>query len=632
MAVQSPARVRGKYEQPMASVRYDDASVRKVPFKGLRLADFTWSVPWRKFRSVHGQAHYSGRYASATMAGPVVYESRLELARLLLADMDPSVRGIYAQPCHLTARIGDRVRRHVPDFLLVMESGVVRVVNVKPADRLTDPKITEALAWPGELVERHGWEYEIWSGADRVVLENVRFLAAYRRPGVVPEAELERAWESVQDGDRLGVAERRLAAGRPDHEARPPLLALVWTWRQVDLSVLLAHPSTEFLVETSPAEPAAAALLGGLGSAEDDALTVRFRHVQEVRFGYQLGSSELALEGEPRPDYAPGMPLMHRYRAKAAELGVDPATVRRWVSKVEEAGPAGLVSKRQPKSVLDRADSRWLEMARTVIGGLEKSSRPVRGLVLMEIEERVAKKYGRDVVKVPKQTTGYELLKELSRGTNAFEGSTKGKRSIANRPQGVFGKLRATRPGEYIVLDTNSLDVFAMEPVTCRWVQCELTVAMDLYSKVITGLRLTPVSTKSIDVAGVLFETIRPREVASAGTGEPLPYCGVPSTVVFDAEKLVDAHGRPLLPAVAAETIIYDHGKIYVSNHIASVSAKLDISLQPARPYTPTEAGGTVVQDAEPGAAGGTSRLQGTGRAQPGREGGGRGVLLPGRA
>ncbi|CAO0837556.1 hypothetical protein SMICM17S_05671 [Streptomyces microflavus] len=50
----------------------------------------------------------------------------------------------------------------------------------------------------------------VW--ADRVVLENVRFLAAYRRPGVVPEAEIERAWESVQDGDRLGVAEPRLAA------------------------------------------------------------------------------------------------------------------------------------------------------------------------------------------------------------------------------------------------------------------------------------------------------------------------------------------------------------------------------------------------------------------------------------
>jgi hypothetical protein len=237
MSIKSPVRSGGKAEPPSVLIRYDDLSVRRVPFRDLRLADFTWSVPWRRFRSVHGQAHYSGRYASATTAGPVVYESRLELARLLLADMDPEVRGIYAQPCHLTARVGDRVRRHVPDFLLVMASGAVRVVNVKPADRLADPEIVEALAWPGELVERHGWEYEVWSGADRVLLENVRFLAAYRRPGVVPEAEIERAWAGVCDGDQLADVERRLAGGRPVHEVRPALLALVWSGRlTTDLS------------------------------------------------------------------------------------------------------------------------------------------------------------------------------------------------------------------------------------------------------------------------------------------------------------------------------------------------------------------------------------------------------------
>ncbi|MFF3286926.1 hypothetical protein [Streptomyces sp. NPDC003023] len=67
------------------------------------------------------------------------------------------------------------------------------MVKVKPADRLQDPKIAEAPAWPGALVEQHGWEYEVWSGADRVLLENVRFLAAYRRPCVVPEAAVEPA-------------------------------------------------------------------------------------------------------------------------------------------------------------------------------------------------------------------------------------------------------------------------------------------------------------------------------------------------------------------------------------------------------------------------------------------------------
>lgn len=44
-----------------------------------------------------------------------------------------------------------------------------------------------------------------------------------------------------------------------------------------------------------------------------------------------------------------------------------------------------------------------------------------------------------------------------------------------------------------------------------------------------------------------------------------------------------------MLPTVAAETIIFDHGKVYLSNHVQSICTKLDISLQPARPKTPTD-------------------------------------------
>ena len=57
------------------------------------------------FRWHHGQAHYSGWYWSATTGGHVVYESRLELARLLLADFDPRVAAIAAQPFCVTASL-----------------------------------------------------------------------------------------------------------------------------------------------------------------------------------------------------------------------------------------------------------------------------------------------------------------------------------------------------------------------------------------------------------------------------------------------------------------------------------------------------------------------------------------------
>jgi len=229
MIAQPSKGVRRRDDVPVAGVRYEDGRVCAITLVDLRPSDFEGSEPWRRVRSVHGGKHYSGAYTSATMGGFVLYESRLELARLLLADFDPQVRWIYAQPFRLVARIGDRIRRHVPDYLLVSAAGVARVVNVKPPGRLADPSVAEALAWPGSLVEGHGWEYEVWSGADANVVENIRFLAAYRRAGVVPAECVARAWASVCDGDLLAVAERRLAGGRPRHEARPALMALLWS-------------------------------------------------------------------------------------------------------------------------------------------------------------------------------------------------------------------------------------------------------------------------------------------------------------------------------------------------------------------------------------------------------------------
>jgi hypothetical protein len=217
--------------QATVSIRYLDDSVREVSLEQVRLGDFEESVPWRKFRWVRGQRHYSGSYACATTGGHVVYESRLELARLLLADFDWQVTGILAQPFLVRSRVDGRSRRHVPDYLLEMKSGVVRVVNVKPAERLADPDIAAALAWPGELVRRHGWQYEIWSGADRVMVENVRFLAAHRHREFVTAEDVERAFDLVRDGDQVISAERRLEAAFPGTGGRAALLALLWSGR-----------------------------------------------------------------------------------------------------------------------------------------------------------------------------------------------------------------------------------------------------------------------------------------------------------------------------------------------------------------------------------------------------------------
>ncbi len=185
------------------------------------------------------------------------------------------------------------------------------------------------------------------------------------------------------------------------------------------------------------------------------------------------------------------------------------------------------------------------------------------------------------------------VLNELTRGTNAFVGATKQKRSIAARPSGVYGRLRATRPGEYLFLDTTPLDVFAMEPLTLRWVGVELTIAMDLFSRTICGLRLSAISTKAVDAAVVLFETLCPASKRTTGSGL-LPYGGLPDVVVVDAETAVFGKAAKKgensgLPGVAAETLVVDHGKIYLSEHVLAVCERLGISIQPARPLTPTD-------------------------------------------
>jgi hypothetical protein len=94
--------------EPSVSVRLRDATVSDRPLRQVTVGQVADAAPWRMTRSARGQAHYPGYYWSATASGHVIYESRLELARLLLADFDPDVTAIAAQPFLLRARISGR--------------------------------------------------------------------------------------------------------------------------------------------------------------------------------------------------------------------------------------------------------------------------------------------------------------------------------------------------------------------------------------------------------------------------------------------------------------------------------------------------------------------------------------------
>lgn len=212
-------------------VRYRraDGGVAEARLDRVNVDDLVGGRPVRDFRWYRGRRFYSGWYWSSTVRRLVAYESRLELARILLADFDSGVMGIAAQPFQLIGEHAGRVRRHVPDLLLLHASGLVSVVDVKPADRLEDPDVAAVFAWTKQVVARRGWAFEAWSGAEATLLENVRFLAAYRRRAVICERLLPVALAEARSCATLGELEQQVTLRASLELARPVVRHLLWT-------------------------------------------------------------------------------------------------------------------------------------------------------------------------------------------------------------------------------------------------------------------------------------------------------------------------------------------------------------------------------------------------------------------
>ncbi|MFJ5224264.1 TnsA-like heteromeric transposase endonuclease subunit [Streptomyces sp. NPDC088400] len=207
--------------------RGDEAVVEDLEWSSVPLGLLREARPWRTFRWFQGQQHYSGTYWSATVGDHVIYESRLELGRLLFADFAREVRHIVAQPFLLKADVDGKLRKHIPDYLLLTDDGPV-VVDVKPRRRLQKPEVAFTFAWTREAVTSRGWQYEVWSEPDPHVLENVRFLAGYRR-GWLFDPDLMAALRAADlDGMSLGDA-FRLLPECPRPLVKSAVLHLLWS-------------------------------------------------------------------------------------------------------------------------------------------------------------------------------------------------------------------------------------------------------------------------------------------------------------------------------------------------------------------------------------------------------------------
>lgn len=401
----------------------------------------------------------------------------------------------------------------------------------------------------------------------------------------------------VYDGELIEIVELHAIPGgsevlarevRTERVRRIVLAELMFSER----ARLLSEETATFAVSNNDAANGAQ-----LWSAASDSARIEARrrasHIREALTGYRSGTALMAEPGEPRARYLPHLPKGVRESAKADELHISKRSFQRWVSRYEKDGEAGLLPGRTAEAAgTSRKFESFTQVALDIMREQIDKSRPTRNFVIAHAEARLIGTYGAGAVPMPSKSKAYEILDELNTVCPLFTASTKRNRDIAARPVMPYGKLHPSRPGEYLLMDTTPLDVFAMDPHSLRWVGVQLTVAMDWYSRCITGLRLTPVSTKAVDAAAVLYQSFRPVPAGRDWPAEAVwPPHGVPRSVLVESDVLDPSSVFAAHPAVVPETVVVDHGKIYVGEHLTSCCRQLGISIQPARVRVPYDKG-----------------------------------------
>lgn len=194
-------------------------------------------------------------------------------------------------------------------------------------------------------------------------------------------------------GIRIGIGTRVMYDGEvhvvtewlPTVEGTDVVLRGPTSVCRVSLVELVSGRRARLLTDIAGPEPdddidPAAVVLGCLSAQGLKEVSERAAHLREVLTGFRSGSSEAAGPGEPRPQFDPSRPLLDRYVAKAAELGVAPRTIRRWATAYRLHGEAGLASARFPHA--SQVDPRWCEAALAIMREHTEESKPSEKAVI----------------------------------------------------------------------------------------------------------------------------------------------------------------------------------------------------------------------------------------------------------
>jgi len=359
----------------------------------------------------------------------------------------------------------------------------------------------------------------------------------------------------------------------------------------VALPYLLAAEDFE-LVGAAPAPKVAPhSLLEALPEQVVAAARSWQQHLVEIETGLPPGSPPDAV---PRPEYDPAScSLAARERAKAAELtaagvATSARTVQRMRRRYHEQGLWGLVDARYARKAtpMGYVDTRVVAAATAVIEAQTTTSTGTKSRAIRQLRQRLDDEHGPGVVAMPSRATCYRLLEALSAGKYTFASAVT-RRQTANKPLHPYTATAASRPGEQVQLDATPLDVLAVmdDGVIGR---AELVAAIDIATRTLCAGVLRPVGAKAVDAALLLARVMVP-EPMRPGWDAALAM----SASRIHYQRLVSLDARLALaaakPVIVPDTVVVDHGKVFLSEVFLRAADTLGISVQPAHQQTATD-------------------------------------------
>jgi transposase InsO family protein len=153
----------------------------------------------------------------------------------------------------------------------------------------------------------------------------------------------------------------------------------------------------------------------------------------------------------------------------------------------------------------------------------------------------------------------------------------------------MFTPTSASRPGEQVQIDSTPIDVMVLleDGVPGR---ADLMIAVDIATRTICAAVLCPVDTKADDAALLLAKMVVPEPMRPHWNASlRLASSRIPHErlVSIDA-RMREAAARPV---IVPDTVVIDRGRVFVSEVFVRACERLGISVQPARPRTPTDKG-----------------------------------------